>query len=291
MRFTIDANLDAEARWAGRALPARVAERISPFAALLGALSPPDADVEIWAPAAVDAARIHLPDVAVKMRTGTPKSADLMWAQPDAKPVNDRRFALALAQQLGCALPGTQVIRDVGELSIAGPWVAKAPWTTAGRDRCFGTGRELPAELAPLLAQHGELVVEPWVPRALDVALCADTEVGMLPPHRLLTSEHGTFRGIELGVELSRDHMRELVRVARAARDALVAAGYRGPYGVDAFVRADGGFHPLCEINARVTFGHVTHALGDRFGARTLGLGPHAPDGCHVLVDGAAWIS
>jgi hypothetical protein len=286
MLFTIDANLDAEARWAGRALPARVAERISPFAALLGALSPPDAEVEVWAPAAVDAGRIHIPDVTMTMRVGSPKSADLVWAMPDAKPVNDRRFALALAQQLGCALPGAQVIRDPGELTIAGPWVAKAPWTTAGRDRCFRFD-----ELAPLLAQHGELVVEPWLPRTLDVALCADTEVGMLPPHRLLTSEHGTFRGIELAVQLAPDHMRELVRVARAVRDALIAANYRGPYGIDAFVRADGGFHPLCEINARMTFGHVAHALGDRFGARTLGLGPQAPDGARVLVDGAAWIT
>jgi hypothetical protein len=286
MLFTIDANLDIEARWAGRALPARVAERVSPFAALLGALSPPDTEVEIWAPAAVDASRIHLPDVDLKMRVGSPASADLVWAQPDAKPVNDRRFALALAQRLGCALPGAQVIRDPSELAIAGPWVAKAPWTTAGRDRCFRAD-----ELAPLLAQHGELVVEPWLPRALDVALCADTEVGMLPPHRLLTSEQGTFRGIELAVQLAPEHMRELVRVARAVRDALVAAGYHGPYGIDAFVRADGGFHPLCEINARMTFGHVAHALGDRFGARSLGLGPHAPDGSRVLVDGAAWIA
>jgi hypothetical protein len=291
MLFTIDANLDIEARWAGRALPARVAERVSPFAALLGALSPPDAEVEIWAPAAVDASRIHIPDVELKMRVGSPPWSDLAWAQPDAKPGNDRRFALALAQQLGCALPGAHVIRDPSELAIAGPWVAKAPWTTAGRDRCFGTGREAPAELSALLAQHGELVVEPWLARTLDVALCADTEVGMLPPHRLLTSDHGTFRGIELAVQLSPAHMRELVRVARAVRDALVAANYHGPYGIDAFVRADGGFHPLCEINARMTFGHVAHALGDRLGARTLGLGPHAPDGTRVLVDGAAWIT
>ena len=225
------------------------------------------------------------------MRVGSPKSADLVWAMPDAKPVNDRRFALALAQRLGCALPGARVIASPDDIDLAGPWVAKAPWTTAGRDRCFGTGRDVPAELAPLLAQHGELVVEPWLPRSLDVALCADTEARYLPPHRLLTSEQGTFRGIELAVELAPEHMRELVRVARAVRDALIAAGYRGPYGVDAFVRADGGFHPLCEINARMTFGHVAHALGDRFGARALGLGPHAPDGAHVLVDGAAWIS
>jgi hypothetical protein len=291
MLFTIDANLDAEARWAGRVLPARVAERVSPFAALLGALSPPETEVEVWAPAAVDASRIHIPDVELTMRVGSPESADLVWAQADAKPVNDRRFALALAQQLGCALPGATVIRAADQLALDGAWVAKAPWTTAGRDRCFGTGKAPTDELRGLLALHGELVVEPWLPRTLDVALCADTDVGMLRPHRLLTSDTGTFRGIELACELSFDHQRQLVATARAVCDALLAANYHGPFGIDAFVRADGTFHPLCEINARMTFGHVAHALADRLGARTLGLGPHAPAGAHVLVDGAAWIS
>jgi hypothetical protein len=284
MLFTIDANLDAEARWAGRALPARVAERVSPFAALLAALAPVGARVEIWAPAAVDPARVKLPGVA--MHVGPPSSAELVWAQPGAKAVNDRRFALALAESLGCALPGARAISSPSEIAIDGPWVAKAPWTTAGRDRAFEI-----AEIPALLAQHGQLVVEPWLPRALDVAVCADTEAGMLPPHRLLTTERGTFRGIELAVELDPAHARQLADTARAVRDALVAAGYRGPFGIDAFVRADGGFHPLCEINARLTFGHVAHALGTRLGAKTLGLGPRAPAGSQVLVDGAAWIT
>jgi hypothetical protein len=283
MQFVIHGNLDAEARWAGGALPNKIAERVSPFAALLAHLAPPGTDVEIWAPAAVDAARVKFP---ATMRVGEPRFCDLAWAQPDAKPFNDRRFALALARELGCALPGARAIRSADEIDLAGPWVAKAPWTTAGRDRCFGTGREVPAELPQLLAKHGELVVEPWLERTLDVAICGDTEAGFLPPHRLVTSERGTFRGIELAC----DAPGELVDVAGAVANKLRAAGYCGPFGIDAFVHA-GGFHPLCEINVRLTFGHVAHALGRRLGARVLGLGPVAPAGATILVEGAAWMT
>jgi hypothetical protein len=258
-------------------LPAKVAERVSPFAALLAFLAPADEPVEIWAPAAVDPARLRFP---ATMRVGAPPRADLVWAQPAAKHVNDRRFALALAQKLGCALPGARTITSPDQIEIAGPWVAKAPWTTAGRDRCFSA-----TELPRLLAAHGELVVEPWLDRTADFAICGDTDAGLQPPHRLLTSERGTFRGIEIDSGPT-----GLVATARAVADALVAAGYRGPFGVDAFVHA-GGLHPLCEINARFTFGHVAHALAQRRGAKTLGLGPHVPAGAIELVAGAAWIT
>ena len=144
-----------------------------------------------------------------------------------------------------------------------------------------------PGRVAGLLAIHGELVVEPWLERVADLAICGDTEAGCLPPHRLVTSPRGTFRGIELALAEPCD---ELIRVAGAVANALTSAGYHGPFGVDAFVHA-GGLHPLCEINARYTFGHVAHGLATRMGARTLGLGPVAPAGSTVLVDAAAWIT
>ena len=48
-------------------------------------------------------------------------------------------------------------------------------------------------------------------------------------------------------------------------------AGYRGPLEIDCweYRRAGGGidFHPLGEINARMSFGHVAHALRDVLGS------------------------
>ena len=102
------ANLDCEARWAGVTLPQHVQARISAASALLAAFAPDGEPVEIYAPAPVDPARVKVPDVTMKV--GTPPRYDLAWADPDAKAVNDRWFALALAEKLGVALAGARAI-------------------------------------------------------------------------------------------------------------------------------------------------------------------------------------
>ena len=59
----------------------------------------------------------------------------------------------------------------------------------------------------------------------------------------------------------------------------LAQDGYRGPFGIDGFVyRGSDGqtrVHPLCEINARLSFGFVARALARHreAGAVTLRLG------------------
>ena len=291
--WIFDANLDAEARWAGGALPKQIAERVSPLAALCAALAPDGvapSEIEIWAPAAVDPARLAgWPGKAPAMRAGTPPRADARWAQDRARDVNDRNFALALAGELGCALPGARAIASLDELAAhlaaggaaASPtrgWVCKAPLTTAGRDRVFGTGDAIPGDARALLASHGALVFEPWLDRTLDAATCgtvtARGAIELLPSHRLLSSPRGAFRGIDLDF-----HDDQLAPVAARAGEALARAGYVGPFGVDAFRYRTGGgerWHPLCEINARYTFGHVAHALARTLGARSLHVGPRS---------------
>ncbi|MBA3540746.1 MAG: hypothetical protein H0T79_14135, partial [Deltaproteobacteria bacterium] len=119
------------------------------------------------------------------------------------------------------------------------------------------------------------------------------------PPHGLVVDARGGFIGIDLAPPplepAERDRLGELVE---AAGRALAAIGYAGPYALDAFVYRDGAarrFHPICEINARYTFGFIARALGERFGARRLGFGP-VPAGATVLVAPApgdpatAWI-
>ena len=142
--FVIHANLDVEARWVRITLPAKIQQRISLYASLLGALAPPaTATVEVWAPAAVDPARLLAAPgwIPPTMRVGTPRAPDLAWADATAREVNDRRFALAIATAEGAELPGAHVIEAADELAdVRGPWVCKAPWTTAGRDRCHGEG-------------------------------------------------------------------------------------------------------------------------------------------------------
>jgi hypothetical protein len=72
----------------------------------------------------------------------------------------------------------------------------------------------------------------------------------------------GQFTGIDLdtGALPERDRAR-LEEVAVGVAAALRQAGYAGPFGIDAWHwrRTDGSvaFHPLGEINARMTFGLV----------------------------------
>ncbi|MGE0548501.1 MAG: hypothetical protein AB7O24_16685 [Kofleriaceae bacterium] len=308
MTFVIHANLDCEATWAGTALSATVSARISLYGWLLTALAPADVVVELWTPTAIDPARLGVPTgwTAPRLRVGTPEFADLRWAALDARAVNDRRLALAIASETGCALPGARVIHAVDELpTVRGPWVCKAPWTSAGRDRCQGNGpptAEQATHLTRLFSKHRALVFEPWLDRLFDVGVCAvvhaDGTTHAEPPHGLLSDSRGRFRGIDLAPPgLLPDELTQLARSIEAVGSALSKRGYAGPFTIDAFAHRVGDerrFHPLCEINARYSFGAVTRAFAQRWGARELGFGP-APDHATVLItpgtDGVtAWI-
>ncbi len=284
--FLIHANLDAEARWAGGALPAAVATRVSHYAALLSALAPDGAEVAVWAPAAVDAARILQP---VTMHVGAPPRADLVWANAGAKAANDRRFAVALAAELGVGIVGARTIASSREIDIAGRWVAKAPWTSAGRDRCHGEGlpgAEQQARIGRLIARFGALVLEPWLERTLDLGVCAtvqaDGAVTAEAPHGLVTDARGTFLGIDLAPPPLDDRARaQLAAFLAGAGHRLAAIGYTGPMAIDAFV-ADGRLC-VCEINARYSFGWIARGLHRRLGTTRLGF-TAPPAGAQLLI-------
>ena len=307
-------NLDCEARWSGGALPQRIARRVSAASALLAALAPEGEPVAIYAPAAVNAARIAIPDVT--MRVGTPDRWDLAWADPGAKDVNDRRHVLALRDELGLALAGACVVTSLAALerciatTPAGvPWVCKAPWTAAGRDRAHGSGSQITGELRTyigrMLERFGGLVFEPWLDRVLDVGMCGHVDSGgsvrVEPAHTLLSSSRGAFVGIDLAPPPLVDSDRELAqRTADHCGHWLHRRGYAGPFAIDGFVYRDARgthvLHALCELNARHTFGHVARALAIRFDTRVLGFGT-PPAGARVLVAAteddpiAAWVS
>jgi hypothetical protein len=289
------ANLDCEARWGGAPLGGRVLRRISAVSALLAYLAP-EGDVEVWTPAPVEHARMAI-GRRVAMRVGTPERWDIAWADPRAKAANDRRLMLAMHERMGTLLPGQRAISRVDELPSEGAWVAKAPWTAAGRDRIHGNGPatgEQRVYAGRLLARCGALIVEPWLARTLDLGVTARLDGGRViasPPHTLLCDSRGAFLGIDLTEPaLAPEHRAQLDRAVAEAGRTLADVGYAGPFTVDAFVHA-GGLH-VCEVNARHTFGHVARAIG----ARVLGFGP-PPPGARVLVasvpgdPSTAWIT
>lgn len=228
---------------------------------------------------------------------------------------NHRGFAHRLAGELGLALPGARMIDSAAALAAHleaggaregdGAWVVKAAYSAAGRERVRERGvapaPDRATRIARLLAR-GPLLFEPWVDRVADVGvagLVVGETLRQWPPHRLATDASGVFRGIDL-VDGEDDGLRPGEReavtgAARAAGRALADAGYRGPFGIDAFVyRSPDGERRLAalgEINARLTFGHVARAHAEAAGlARArfaLGRGP-APDGATVLARPAA---
>ncbi len=230
---------------------------------------------------------------------------DLPWRLPRPAPevaatVNDRAFCWRLAGELGCRLPGARIVASPGEVpsrpAAVGRrgWVLKAAFSAAGRWRYVHRGGQLGAgarrRIERLFERHGPLLLEPWMERTADFGCAAAlTADGPRPIslHRLLVDSGGRFTGVELlaggrgldGPWLAAAERATLERVLAGVSAALGRAGYRGPFGLDAWRhrRAGGGeaFHPLGEINARMTFGLVARALVDRL-RRPLGLDPEA---------------
>ncbi len=220
-----------------------------------------------------------------------------LWSLAPAPPevaaaCHHRAFALAAVEALqearpreeGWALPGARMVASVGELERhlaaggaaagGGRWVLKSPWSAAGRGRHLGTGpgdlRE-PASrrhVERLLERHGSLLFEPWVDRLADfgaAALVTPEGLRRVGVHGQEVDGRGVFAAIQLAPELAADERRRLEAAVESVGERLRAAGYVGPFGVDAyrFRTPDGRlvFRPLSEVNARMTFGLLAHVL------------------------------
>jgi hypothetical protein len=208
---------------------------------------------------------------------------ELVWRLPVAPPavvaaVHHRAFHLRVAAELSCALPGARMVESYADLGsdldrLPPAWVLKAPFSAAGRDRYLKrAGEPFSAPQARrtvehLFERHGPLLLEPWMERIADygcAALLTAAELRIVGLHRQRVDGKGQFAGIELDADLpDRDRGRFLDVVAGVA-SALRQEGYAGPFGVDAWTyrQPDGkaAFHPLGEINARMTFGLVAWA-------------------------------
>lgn len=264
--------------------------------------------------------------------------AGTLWSLPVATPgaaakVNDKRFCHRLCENLGCALPASRVLESVSQLEshlrdpstqpeLAGGWVLKAPFSAAGRLRVISSGPEL-GELElkrarNLFEAQGSLVFEPWLKRTADFGFCSlvlEEKTILLGVHGLQTDPQGRFRGLvfnPLPEAAGLPGPAELERLETAVSTAAEAArkeGYVGPLEADCWSWRDGSgeehFHPLGEINARISFGLVGRAIIEKLSgtggwlsreparliigprrprdaaAETIELlSPEAPDGC-----------
>ncbi len=299
------ANLDYE----DNQLPLRVRRAASSIGTLLRVFGR-EGDV-LWTPEPVDIARI--PNARVELVSGPRPNIEptLYWAGGSdgvgddwterlwtsaplsndvVDHVNHRRFAF----ELGPTLPGARWIESVDELAPSHEqWVLKAPMGASGRGQLRRRGTEIDAatrtRIQRLLDRHGELLYEPWLDRDDDfgyLGLVSRSGVELLGGHRLLIDATGVFRGVELDPDIDIAALRE---AATRAGEALRLAGYHGPFGIDAFVWRDatGGehLHTMCEINARLSFGHIARALGEPPLTLRIAIAPEPiPAGAQVLL-------
>lgn len=235
------------------------------------------------------------PDAVAALAAG-PSWRDALWQlHPDPAAVaraNHRGFALGVAAPRGWSLPGARMMGGVDELvahlaaggAEAGherAWVIKAPLSAAGRERMRHRGEDIGrgdrVRIERLLGRFGPLLFEPWVDRVEDLAcggLVHPRGVRVFPPHRLDNDPRGVFRAAVIddhGEGARRDLQAELEGAARAAGDALDAAGYLGPFSVDAYTWRDpaGQIHlqRMSEINARLSFGVLARVAAEDAGA------------------------
>ncbi len=184
--------------------------------------------------------------------------------------VNERGFAFALADP--DELPGAlraitieQVEAHVASPGPTGEWLLKRAFAVAGRgQRPVHPGAlstEDRAFVAASIARHGAIHVEPRVSIARELSVH-----GWVEDRRVrLTSirEQELARGAFVGSRRVDDALPASTRdplEATASRvgAALAAAGYHGPFGVDAYEWEHGGvrrLRTLSEINARYCMG------------------------------------
>ncbi|AKT37921.1 hypothetical protein [Chondromyces crocatus] len=286
-------NLDADeelARPAGYTPSASVSARLRPLAERIGPLLGPD-DHLLWP----DGARHRLVSALPgRAWCPTPRALRLLReagaTPPPAPPldvlrrVNHRRFCAELGQMLPGACFATTVDEVAQAVALPSPtalWLLKRSFGFAGRGRLrIPTGPiDAPtrAWVIASLERHGQgLQVEPWVDRCGDfsqhghLTAAGELVVGVACLQRC--DERGTWLSTERASpgDLAPAEATALHQALHDTGQALAAAGYFGPFGIDAFRWRDGDqhfhFNPRCEINARYTMGWAT------------GMSPRRPD-------------
>jgi hypothetical protein len=253
------------------ALPEPVMRKISAAATLLRVFAQSDDDV-LWTPRPVDPLRMArvewLP--MPRLESGqVPETANVWWGEPTeiAMRVNHRAFVASWRPERFAATTSKRV-RSIDELVACteslDDWVAKAPYSAAGRLRVRGRRGPLGApartQADRLLELFGELLVERWLERTADLGLTTGHVA-----HRLLVDDAGRFLGIE--VDPRHVESEDEFELDDTAENHVWSAGFRGPWGLDLFgVQGTDGAPKLhlSELNGRRTFGHVAWALRDR---------------------------
>lgn len=185
--------------------------------------------------------------------------------------VNQRSFYLGL----GGGAPGARYIRDADDLAVtlreAGPrsWLFKKPYGFAGRGQRRTRGEPTADDRRWFDAalRQGGFLAEPWLDLALEVGVHGRIEPdGRFSLGRICVQQVDAYRSwvstrLAGPEDVEPAGARRLQDRAASAAEALWAAGYWGPFGIDAYLwRAPSGapeLNPMGELNARYTMGYA----------------------------------
>jgi hypothetical protein len=214
-------------------------------------------------------------------------------AHPDLRIVriaNSRAFNLEVEREWGGADALGRLFQslDTLETFLAARdeplgWVAKGDHGHAGTaNRRVPSGPLREADhvaLAALFAGHGQVVLEPWHERLMDMSVGFTVgKAGVIRDfrgHILLNSRDGAFLGVRIlpGRRPPEPWDLALEACAEELGRALDTLGYFGPVGMDAYVwNSPGGprLRTLVDINARRSMSLPAHGLADRMPGKTL---------------------
>ena len=228
------------------------------------------------------------------MRTGCPRDYDLAWAEPigegrQRSPARTLRLHERLAHAAArCSASMTSVDElDAARAATVGVQgaVDRRRSRPRARRRRRRVGDNAHLRDAPARAVRRARSFEPWCERAARRrrvrAPDADGRVARTrrtrcSPTRAVGSSASSSRRRRCPPPSAAQLERVVDARARRSPRAATRARSRSTRSSIATGRRR-RFHPLCEINARHTFGHVAHALARRFGATRLGFGAPPP--------------
>lgn len=184
--------------------------------------------------------------------------------------VNHRRFAL----ELGGGAPHARYVETEADLAptlreaSTGAWLFKKPFGFAGRGqrRIAGEPSKDDRRWLDDALRHGGFLAEPWLDIERELSLHGLLDRGgRYALGRVCVQRTDRFRAWVSTTLAGPDDLDALQAatlrsVAERVAQALAAAGYFGPFGIDAYLwRAARGkleLNPLSELNARYTMGY-----------------------------------
>ena len=191
-----------------------------------------------------------------------------------ARAVNGRRWQFAAEGELDVRPARSAICETPGELAaalaaITGRWVMKQEFGGSGRDVRFGAG-PLTGPLANWAANRlaaGPLFAEPWVRFEAEFSahftLTGDAAI-FEGTCRLRSTPAGQFEAVE--PTTLTPPLAAALPVWEAVAGRALAAGYRGPLGIDAGFAGGRVVRPVMDANARWTMGRVALATGRAVG-------------------------